>query len=117
MDSHLAENGVLGADEAPAEGVLPAIGIGHWQAHMEDLAIVLHIRVVSIRLVGARKVVRDVGPDGCGIAGQGERAQGSVFRRSTGLHLRFRLFWHFHLSRRRRLLTYRRVFSFLEIVK
>lgn len=117
VDSYLTEDGVLRADEAPAEGVLPAVGIGHWQAHMEDLAIVLHIRVVAIRLVGARKVVRDVRPDGRGVAGQGEGAQGCAFRRSTRLHLRFRLFWHFHLGRRRRLFTYRGMFSFLKNLK
>jgi len=105
----LTEDRLLGADEAPAESVFPAICVGNWQAHVEDLAVVLHIRVVTIGLVGTREVIRDVRPDGGGIAGQGEGSQGSWFRRRC-FFLRFGLFWHFHLNW---FLTDRRRFSLL----
>jgi len=44
---------------------------------VEDLTVVLYIRVITIGLVGTREVIRDIRPNGGGIAWQGEGSQGS----------------------------------------
>lgn len=67
---YLIECGVFGTYEAPSELTSSATGISHWQAHMEDLAIVFHIGIVTVRLSLARETVRNVAANRCCVARQ-----------------------------------------------
>lgn len=69
---YLVKDSLFRADEAPLESLLFAVGELDRQTDVEQLTVVVHIRVVAVDPRLAGEGVRDVGADGRRVAGQAE---------------------------------------------
>ena len=81
----LVEDGLVGADEAPLEHLLLAVGVGHRVADVEELALVRHIGVVAVRAALARELVHDILPDRLGVGDEAELGRDGVLGRAGRL--------------------------------
>ena len=75
---------VFGADEAPPEGLVAAVGVGYGKTYVEELTVVVDVRVVAVAAAFAAEGVADVEADGGGVAGEGKE----LGRRLAGDDLR-----------------------------
>ena len=66
--THLVEDGLSRADEAPLVDGAGSIGQLHRVANVEELAFVVHIGVVAVHFAIAAERVDDVLADGRGVA-------------------------------------------------
>lgn len=89
---YLVEDGLLRADEAPLEHLLRTVGQLDGVAHVEQLALVVHVGVVAVDLALARERVHDVLADGGRVARQTELQHDGVLLRLVRLSA--------HLSKR-----------------
>lgn len=72
MQYYLVKDSFFRADKAPLESLLFAVGELDRQTNVEQLTVVVHIRVVAVDPRLAGECVRDVGADGRRVAGQAE---------------------------------------------
>lgn len=80
--TYLTEHSLFRTDETPTEGILFAISVRYRQTDVEYLAVILHVRIITINFIIAREVISDVRAYRCRIAGQGQcRRHFGVLRR------------------------------------
>lgn len=68
----LVEHGLVGAEEAPLEHLLLAVGVHHRVADVEHLARVVYVGVVAVAQAVAREGVNQVSSDVQGAGGEAE---------------------------------------------
>jgi hypothetical protein len=61
--TYLVKNGSIWANEAPFEHLLFAIGISDWVTNVENLALISHVSIVTVRPCITCKLVNYVLPN------------------------------------------------------
>lgn len=67
---NLVESGLLWTNETPSIHSLFSISERNWQAHMEYLAFIFNISIITIGFVGTGKIIGDITANRCCITGK-----------------------------------------------
>ena len=85
--TYLVEDGLVGTNEAPLEHLLLTVRVLDRVAHVEQLAVVSHVSVVTVGSPVTGELVHDVLADGVGVRHQAELRRDGVLSGAVVLSL------------------------------